>query len=168
MRLMRAGLVIAAMAMLGACANTGLRTLVKPGEGPDEFIIVPAKPLQAPADYTALPAPTPNGANLTDQQPIADATRALGGRPVGSSGSIPASDNALVNQVSRFGRDGNVRASLAAEDADFRRRRGRLTQIRIVKVDRYNQVYRNQSLDAGREVERWRRAGARTPSAPPS
>ncbi len=73
----------------------------------------------------------------------------------------------MINHASRFGRDPTIRAELAAVDEDFRRSRGRLTQIRIVPVDRYNQVYRRQALDAQREQARWRRAGARTPAAPP-
>ena len=61
-----------------------------------------------------------------------------------------------------------IRQTLAAADADFRRRKGRFTQFRIVPVDRYNQAYRGQALDAERTLARWRRAGARTPSAPPA
>lgn len=169
MRLMRASVICVAVLALSACGDTGLRLLQKPGEGPDEFRIVPGKPLEAPQDYSTLPPPTPGAGNITDAQPLQDSVAALGGRrPVDASGPIPSSDGALVNQASRFGRDANVRTELAAEDEDFRRRRSRLTQIRIVKEDRYNQIYRGQALDAGRELERWRRAGARTPSAPPS
>ena len=169
MRLMQAGIVVAALVALSACENTGLRTLSKPGEGPDEFLIVPGKPLQEPPDFSALPEPTPGGSNLTDQAPLQDGVAALGGRrPAEGAGAVPGSDAALVNRASRFGRDSNVRAELAAEDEDFRRRRGRLTQIRIVRVDRYNQVYRNQALDPQQEINRWRRAGARIPTAPPS
>lgn len=158
-----------ALSAVAACQNTGLRTLQKPGEGPDEFRIVPGKPLQTPEDFNALPTPTPGGANLTDQQPLQDGAAALGGRAgTGlATGPIPSTDAAIVNQVSRFGRDGNIRATLAAEDEDFRKRRGRLTQIRIARVDRYNDVYRREALDPFREIERWRRAGARTPTSPP-
>ncbi|MEP4196519.1 MAG: DUF3035 domain-containing protein [Aliishimia sp.] len=167
MRLMRVGLALLILATLGACAKTGLRYLPKPGEGPDEFIIVPSKPLEAPTSYSSLPAPTPGGANITDQQPLQDAIVALGGRRNVDTGTVvPSRDAALVNQVSRFGRDGNVRATLAAEDVDFRRRRGRLTRIRLARTDRYNDVYEKQALNADRELKRWRRAGARTPSAP--
>ncbi|MEM6938844.1 MAG: DUF3035 domain-containing protein [Pseudomonadota bacterium] len=152
---------------LAACANNGLRDIRPPGEGPDEFLIQPAKPLQAPTSYSELPAPTPGGANLTDQSALADGTLAFGGRPEPESAGIPARDGALVQYASRLGVAPNIRAELAVSDADFRRRRGRLTQYRLFPVDRYNEVYRRQTLDADREAIRWRRAGARTPSYAP-
>lgn len=167
MRLMQAAMILIAVTLLGACENKGLRVLVKPGEGPDEFRITPGKPLEEPQDYGALPPPTPDGSNRTDQRPLQDGAAALGGRPPAEGGAIPAADGAVVNHASRFGRDPAVRAELAAVDEDFRRRRARFTQIRIVPEDRYNQVYRREALDPQREQERWRRAGARTPSAPP-
>lgn len=167
MRLVQAALIVIAVTLVGACENKGLRSLVKPGEGPDEFRITPGQPLEQPQSYAALPPPTPEGSNRTDQLPLQESVAALGGRRPAESGAIPASDGAVVNHASRFGRDPAVRAELAAIDADFRRRRARLTQIRIVPVDRYNQVYRREALDADRERARWRRAGARTPSAPP-
>lgn len=167
MRLVQAAMILIAVTLLGACENKGLRVLVKPGEGPDEFRITPGQPLEEPQDYTALPAPAPGGANRTDQLPLQESVAALGGRRPADTGAIPAGDGAVVNHASRFGRDPGVRAELAAVDEDFRRRRARLTQIRIVPVDRYNQIYRREALDADREQRRWRQAGARTPSAPP-
>lgn len=167
MRLVQAALIVIAVSLLAACENKGLRALVKPGEGPDEFRITPGKPLEEPQSYSALPPPTPQGSNRTDQLPLQDSAAALGGRLPAQGGAIPAADGAVVNYASRFGRDPAVRAELAAVDEDFRRRRGRLTQIRIVPVDRYNQVYRREALDPQREQARWRQAGARTPSAPP-
>lgn len=167
MRLVQAGLIVTAMTLLGACENTGLRSLVKPGEGPDEFRIVPGQPLEEPPSYNNLPPPTPGGANRTDQTPLQDSAAALGGSRPAAGGSIPGADGSVVNYASRFGRDPAIRAELAAADAQFRQRRARLTQIRIVPVDRYNQVYRQQALNPDREQARWRNAGARTPSAPP-
>jgi hypothetical protein len=167
MRLMQAGMIVFACALLSACANTGLRELDKPGEGPDEFRIVPGKPLQSPEDYASLPAPTPGEGNLTDQQPLNDSVAVLGGRRPAAGGAVPSRDGAIVNHASRFGRDGSIRTQLAAEDEDFRRRRGRFTNIRIVREDNYGKVYRNELLDPRAEQRRWRRAGARTPSAPP-
>jgi hypothetical protein len=167
MRLVQAALIVIAVSLLGACENTGLRSLVKPGEGPDEFRIVPNQPLEDPPSYNALPPPTPGGANRTDQTPLQDSVAALGGSRSAAGGPIPGADGSVVNYASRFGRDPAIRSELAAVDAEFRRRRGRLTQIRIVPVDRYNQVYQQQALDPDLERARWRRAGARTPSAPP-
>lgn len=168
MRWMRAGVLVGVLCAVAACQNTALRTLDKPGEGPDEFRIVPAKPLKTPDSLSALPAPTPGGSNLTDQNPLQDSVLALGGRRSGdSAGPIPGADAGIVNQASRFGRDGSIRSTLATEDEAFRKKRGRLTQIRIAKVDRYNDVYRREALDPFREINRWRKAGARTPTSPP-
>lgn len=153
---------------LSACANQGLRQLQNPGDGPDEFGIKPTRPLEAPASYSDLPTPTPGQANLTDRSALADGTTAFGGRPEPEAGPIPASDGALVQHASRMGVSPNIRATLAEQDADFRRRQARFTQIRIVPVDRYYQAYRRQTLDAPTEAARWRRAGARTPSSPPA
>lgn len=167
MRLVQAILILLTVTLVSACENKGLRQLTKPGEGPDEFRITPGKPLEPPSDYSVLPEPVPNGVNLTDQLPLQEGVAALGGRRPADAGAVPAGDGAVVNHASRFGRSATIRSELAVADEDFRRRRGRLTQIRLVPVDRYNQVYRNQALDAKAEQLRWRRAGARTPTAPP-
>ena len=60
-----------------------------------------------------------------------------------------------------------IREELATEDARFRKNQSRFTKIRIIRVDRYNQAYRKQRLDAYKEAARWRAAGANVPSAPP-
>jgi hypothetical protein len=96
--------------------------------------------------------------------PKADAYAALGGREGG--GSSPAADSALIAHASRKGVDPNVRETMAEDDADFRRRRGRFTNIKLFKVDRYSDVYRGQATNQKRENERFRRRGVKTPSAP--
>jgi hypothetical protein len=162
-----AALVLISLALAG-CANDGLRDIRGSAMGPDEFMVQPVKPLAEPANYTDLPPPTPGQANLTDRNAIAEGIVAFGGRPEAAAGGIPASDGALVQQASRFGVAPTIRQELAETDAEFRKRRGRFTQFKIVSTDRYNQVYRGQSLDAAAEAARWRSAGARTPSAPPA
>ncbi|MCX7557964.1 DUF3035 domain-containing protein [Sulfitobacter sp. F26204] len=154
--------------VLGACANKGLRDLQNVSDGPNEFMIQPAKPLEAPANYSELPPPTPGQANLTDRSAIAEGVTAFGGRPESADAGIPASDGALVRHASRLGVTAGIRSDLAETDAQFRKRKARLTQFRIVPVDRYNQAYRRQALDADAEAARWRRAGARTPSYAPN
>lgn len=154
--------------VLGACANDGLRDIRGTSKGPDEFLIQPSKPLERPESYNALPPPTPGQANLADRNAIAEGIEAFGGRPSAASGPIPASDGALVQHASRFGVTPGVRQKLAETDADFRRRKARFTQFKIVPTDRYNQAYQGQALDAPATAARWRRAGARTPSAPPA
>lgn len=154
-------------ATVGACANTGLRDLRSNSRGPDEFIIEPKAPLQTPDDLTTLPTPTPGQGNLTDNDPLADAAVALGGRP-STATAVPATDGALVTAASRFGVTPDIRQNLAEADADFRRRQARFTQYRLFPEDRYVQAYRRERLDAESTAERWRRAGARTPSYPPN
>ncbi|MGJ8615826.1 MAG: DUF3035 domain-containing protein [Sulfitobacter sp.] len=152
---------------LAACASTGLRDLRTNSSGPDEFRVAPVKPLEAPTDYNTLPAPTPGQANLTDRSAINEGIVAFGGRPEAAGGAIPARDGALVQHASRLGVTPGVRQKLAETDAQFRKRKARFTQFRIVPTDRYSQAYRREVLNAEVEAARWRRAGARTPSSPP-
>lgn len=164
-------LILAAMG-LSACAgyerDITLRDVRSATPGPDEFSILPSKPLQAPPSLTELPPPTPGAANLTDQNPMADGLVALGGKPERlQDNGVPRGDGALVAHASRSGVDPNVRQDLAAEDEDFRRRKSRFTRIRLVRQDLYNKVYKRETLNARREWNRYRRAGVRTPTAPP-
>ena len=56
---------------------------------------------------------------------------------------------------------------LAAEDVEFRRKNnGRLLE-RLFGTNVYFRAYRKQALNQQAELERWRAAGAGTPSAPP-
>lgn len=163
-------LALAAAAMLAGCGNDDnpiLMNLRPQGNGPDEFAILPPRPLQLPEDLAALPPPTPGGTNLTDPNPKADAIVALGGNPQASNG-VPAADAALVNYASRAGVAAGIRATLATEDLEFRRdNNGRILE-RLFDVNVYFKAYRNQSLDQQSELAFWRSRGARTPSAPPS
>ena len=154
--------------LLSACANTGLRNLTNGSAGPDEFRIQPVKSLERPSDFTSLPTPTPGQTNIADRSAVNEGIVAFGGRPEQANGPIPASDGALVSHASRNGVNPNIRTELAEKDAKFRKRQARFTQFRIARVDRYKQAYRRQALDPGVEARRWRRAGARTPSAPPT
>jgi len=154
--------------LVTGCANVGLRDLKSTSSGPDEFGLKPVSSLQAPADYNDLPTPTPGGVNLTDRSAVAEGVAALGGRQGDPNGAIPARDGALVQHASRLGVASGIRQELAETDAIFRKRKARLTQYRIVPVDRYNQAYKREILDAQAEQTRWRNAGARTPSAPPA
>ncbi len=131
-------------------------------------MILPVKPLTAPQDYSTLPAPKPGRGNLTDPNPIGDATLAMGGRAEATEpGGVPATDGALVSAASRYGVEPGVRDILSEQDAKFRKRQSRMTRIRLLPVDRYEQAYRRHALEPFPETERYRRAGAGTPTAPP-
>ena len=159
----------ATLLALSACGQKTLRDLRQTGSGPDEFLVLPPKPLSEPADYSTLPVPTPGGSNLTDTDPRAEAVAALGGKPaalVPGSG-VPAGDASLVTASSRYGVRSDIRASLAAEDAALIKRKRRIGGIKIVPVDRYEQIYAKQTLDANAATEAFRRAGVATPTSPP-
>lgn len=167
-RVMMLILVLALAACGGRDKDVTLTRIKKTGDGPDEFSILPGKPLQEPADYTALPTPTPGAANLVDATPKADGVAALGGNPSALAlTSVPASDAALVNHASRHGGNAGVRQALAAEDAWIRRRHGRVNILNIGPNDDYTDAYRRQWLDSHAEQNRLRNAGVETPTAPP-
>jgi len=161
-----------ALALLAGCGSRSdepprLMNLTSAQRGPDEFSILPTQPLQAPPDFRTLPAPTPGRPNLVDADPRADAARALGGRAQAPTGQVPAADGALLARAGRFGTDPAIRETLAAEDVQHRsRNRGRPLE-RLFGTNVYAQAYEDQLLDRDAELQRWRRAGARTPTAPP-
>ncbi|MCK0167866.1 DUF3035 domain-containing protein [Jannaschia sp. S6380] len=161
----RLGIACALIVSLTACAreNPTLFNVRKADRTPDEFSILPTRPLQTPPDLAALPTPTPGGANLVDPAPKAQAIAALGGRADGGGGA----DGPLVASVSRYGVQEDIRGVLAAEDLAFRRANdGRLLE-RVFNVNVYYRAYRPQSLDQYAELYRLRRAGVRTVAAPP-
>ncbi|MFY0595397.1 MAG: DUF3035 domain-containing protein [Cognatishimia sp.] len=169
MRVSRA--VIFGFALLvSACANErGIRVLSSDDAGPDEFSIIPTKPLSQPENYASLPTPTPGGGNLTDQDPQNDAVVALGGRAQATpdTGTFASGDAALVSYAARNGSGGGIREQLAEDDEKVRGRFSRFTGWRLAKPDRYNEVYRFYHLNAYAELARWRAAGVKTPTAPP-
>ncbi|MFE3836715.1 DUF3035 domain-containing protein [Pseudogemmobacter sonorensis] len=162
--------VVAALALVGCSprGEDGAPLLMNiRSNGPDEFGILPSKPLQMPASLSELPQPTPGGSNRTDPTPEADAIAALGGRPQAAGGGVPSADAALFAHAGRFGTESGIRQTLAAEDVDWRRRNpGRLLE-RLFNVNVYHKAYEAMSLDQHAELARWRARGVRTPSAPP-
>ncbi|MEO3417067.1 DUF3035 domain-containing protein [Roseovarius sp. CAU 1744] len=170
MSLSRVLMVILMLGLVAACGNKDkkLRRIPKTGDGPDEFTIIPGKPLQAPESYSALPTPTPGGSNLTDQNPLADSAAALGGNAAAlATAGIPATDAGLVRHASRYGVTPGIRQTLSNEDAQVRRRHGRVNIFNIGPVDDYTNAYKRQWLDGDAEFRRLRRAGITVPSAPP-
>ncbi|HHC30067.1 MAG TPA: DUF3035 domain-containing protein [Rhodobacterales bacterium] len=137
-------------------------------DAPDEFSILPTKPLEAPEDYTSLPTPEPGGTNLADPQPQADAVAALGGNPDRmTSGRIYAGEQTLVSYASRYGVPANIRDMLAAEDLEWRQKHNGKLLERLFNVNVYYDSYKPQSLDQHLELDRLRAKGVWTPSAPP-
>lgn len=152
--------------VLSACGEPKLRELRAPGEGPDEFRIVPYKPLEQPENYTDLPAPS-QGANRVDQNPLSDIAAALGGQATSPTGQIPAADAGIVAYASRAGVNPNIRATLAEEDVAFRKRRARFANIKLFPEDRYETAYQRYELKPHDVANQFRRAGVAVVSAPP-
>ena len=151
--------------LLSACSSDDarLRDLYDVGTGPEEFAVLPSKPLTIPSNLKNLPVPDLAAGNLADPTPKRDLIKMLGGS-IDNSKSIPAKDKNLLKYVSRAGVDTNIREELAKEDRKFLRRMGVLTSVKLFRVDRYNQIYRKMTLSAPKELERWRSLGVRTPS----
>lgn len=160
--------VLAGFVVLTACSGGDPELMNIRSETPDEFSVLPTKPLEAPEDYTALPEPTPGGSNLADPTPKADAVAALGGNPDRlERGTIYAGEQALLAQATRYGVPADIRETLAAEDLDWRRaNNGRLLE-RMFNVNVYYSSYKPMSFDQYLELQRLRRMGVWTPSAPP-
>lgn len=168
MRKLHASLIsLAALVVLSACGDRDaapqLMNLRSDSRTPDEFAILPTAPLAQPESYAELPVPTPGGVNRTDRNPQADAVLALGGRP----GAGVGADAGLIATISRYGVGENIRATLAAEDVQFRRENDGLPVERLFNVNVYYKAYAPQALDKYRELQRLRNAGIRTPAAPP-
>ncbi len=163
-------LALLAAVGLSACTRkeTPLMNLRSGGSGPDEFAILPTKPLKMPKNLAELPLPAPGGPNLVDPTPSADAVAALGGSPKYlGSGGIPRGDRALVATAERYGIAPDIRARLEAEDREFRRTHPPRLLERWFRLTTYFKVYGPMALDRYAELERMRRAGVRTPEAPP-
>lgn len=146
--------------LLGACGggDKGLRDLRNPGNGPDEFSVLPVKPLEMPATLNTLPPPVTGAPNRVDTSPVAEGIAALGGRA-----GAGATDNALIAAASRFGVPQGTRDTVTAEDTDLRT----LASGLFRRGGRYFGAYADQALDAQAELARLRAAGVQTVTAPP-
>lgn len=170
MQAARTAMLLATFALLAACGSRDRQPelLNIRSTTPDEFAVLPTKPLETPEDFATLPEPTPGGRNLVDPTPREDAVAVLGGNPAALARTgVPAGDGGLLAYAARFGTSPAIRDELAAADLEYRRRNdGRLME-RLFNVNVYFRAYEPLSLDQHAELERWRAAGVRTPSAPP-
>ena len=135
---------------------------------PDEFSIVPFKPLEFPEGPTGLPEPAPGSANRADLTPSEDAVAALGGTKLADrDGKVPTSDHPLLINAARRGVEPNIRKELAEEDLNFRRKKDAKLLERWFNVNVYADAYRRFALDGYAEIERLRRLKIRTVEPPP-
>lgn len=160
-----AALLLCAAALAGCKGQTLAETLRSSGVGgsPDEFLVLPTKPLEMPTDLAALPPPAPGRASRADPQPEQEAVAALTGRAapagVASAGALVAA----AGPVSP-----NIRTVTATEDQVWRRENGGLLLERWAAKDDDWVIYQDMRLDAGAEFDRLRAKGLRVPAAPPA
>lgn len=161
-------LAMAGLAALSACESGDPKLMNIRSDTPDEFSVLPTKNLEAPEDYTTLPEPTPGGTNLADPTPRADAVAALGGNPDRlRSGRIYAGEQTLISYASRHGVPADIRDTLAAEDLEWRKTHNGKLLERFFNVNVYFDSYKPMALDQYLELDRLRKMGVWTPSAPP-
>lgn len=155
--------LVAALALAGCSGGLAgsLRSAGVAGK-PDEFMVLPTRPLEMPADLASLPAPQPGTPNRVDYQPRQEAIAGLSGRP-----GVPGNADGAALVVAAGPRDPNVRGALAAEDAEWRRvHRGRLLERWIIR-DPSVVSYAPMVLDVPLAFEQARAAGKAVPAASP-
>ncbi|NDR55614.1 DUF3035 domain-containing protein [Aliiruegeria sabulilitoris] len=166
----RAGGLLALCVLAAGCSRD-VSQMMYPQRGqvtPDEFAILPSKPMEMPEDLTALPPPAPLEGNRTDVNPKAEAVAALGGNPnrVETDGKL-GSDGALISQATRYGVSPEIRKELAIADLEYRKKnRGRLLE-RWLNVPTYYSAYEQQEMDQHGVLWRYRSKGVPTSAAPP-
>ncbi len=160
----RQAIAIAATMVLAGCQSGGLAGSLRGiRTTPNEFMVLPTKPLEMPTDLTSLPPPQPGTANRVDFNPKSDAIAGLTGRPA------PAGTANGAALVARAGpRDPSIRAELAAEDVVWRQTHHGLLLERWFTRDPTALVYQQMVLDAPAEYYRMRARGVQVPAAPPS
>lgn len=171
--MLRIGIVVIAALTLAACNRGGggdsnpLFNLRAAPIAPDEFLVVPQRPLDMPTDLATLPEPTPGSGNRVDIDFQGNLITALGGRTRAVSG-VPAADAALVAAVRTVsgGTDG-IRETLRAEDQAFRAARaGRIA--RLARDNAAITIYDDMLLDPLAEIARLRASGVKVPTVPPN
>lgn len=131
---------------------------------PDEFLVLPQKPLEIPEDLSVLPTPDPTAGSRVEIDPHAGAKRALGGTGGGYKAS--GADNTVLAAARSRPISPNIRQELRAEDAKKRARPGGFIGFfDLFRVTpREQTIYNDEKLDARDELIKRRAQGVRTPS----
>lgn len=130
---------------------------------PNEFAVLPKKPLVLPDDLDTLPEPAPGTTSLADLTPNADAIAAVGGQS--NRGAPVASDRALLAATGVGA--GGIRRLLAAEDEEYRAGNPGYLLDRLLGLVGDGEIYSAYVLDAEAELLRLRARGIRVPQLPP-
>ncbi|WP_111429012.1 DUF3035 domain-containing protein [Rhodobacteraceae bacterium DSL-40] len=159
-------LLPAALALAGCTGNRSLAGILRNSgvtSTPDEFMVLPTRPLEIPQNLAELPPPTPGQPNRVDYQPQRIAVAGLTGReaPPGTASAAPL--------LARMGPiDPQIRAKLAVEDADYRSVSHGLFFERMFSRDKLEMMYRPMILDPGPVYEEMRARGVKVSTPPPS
>ncbi len=163
-------LVLAMIASLSACSRDGsarnaLAGLRQSAIAPDEFLVVPQKPLETPSNLSTLPTPAPGQANRVTIDFEQNLLQALGGRGAGS-GRVTSSEAAFIKAArGSVGVTENIRDVLRAEDLAFREaHKGQIE--RLARQREAASVYDVMLLDPLAEVRRLRSLGIKAPTVP--
>lgn len=153
--------------ILGGCSDGGVAGALRSSgvtSTPDEFLVLPTRPLEMPDNLAALPVPTPGQPSRVEYQPEAVAVAGLTGQEVSAR---TASGAALLARAGVASNDPLIRQRLAEEDAAYRaNHRGRLLE-RVFTPNRETLVYREMILDPGATYEAMRARGISVPAPPP-
>jgi hypothetical protein len=165
-RLNTATLALAGALALAGCAEGGLGTYLRDSgiaQTPDEFMVLPTRPLEMPANLSALPPPTPGAPNRVDYQPNAEAVAGLTGR----QGTARTADGGAIVARTGAGSPG-IRQVVAIENAEYAADNpGKLLE-RWFSRDQTALTYRGQTLDAASNFEAMRAQGVGVPMPPPA
>jgi Protein of unknown function (DUF3035) len=131
---------------------------------PDEFLVLPTRPLEIPDNLASLPPPTPGAPSRVEYQPESIAVTGL----TGQEGQVrAASGAALLARAGAASNDPQIRARLAQEDAEYRASHGGRLLERLFARDQEALVYRDMTLNAPAVYEQMRARGVQLPAPPP-
>ncbi len=155
---------------MSACSGTQdlKRAIGVTLESPDAFNVYPRRPLEMPADLSALPPPRPGAPSRLDPQPEAEAQAALSnaGTPVAARTAPSTGELALIEGAGAA--DPDIRAALASEPETTESPYGLSSFFGIAVPDyKVSDGRSSPVLDPRDEAERIQQTGAATPNPPP-
>lgn len=165
---MRKIAILASLSVLAACSSDAPPVTLAEASiangAPDEFLVLPQRPLEMPDDLETLPEPDLEAGTRVAIDPIAEAKRAVGG--TGGSTRATATDQAMLAAARTVGVNPNIRAELRAEtEAKIARPGGLAGFLDIFRIsDRKKTAFDDQRLDALGELKRRQAQDVRTPA----
>lgn len=156
--------ILAATVLVSACDTRNFGNARS--KGPDEFSVVPTKPLEQPESYNILPEPTPGQANRVDINPGEEAVEALGGNPeLLNDGRLRSGEQGLVATASRYGVDPDIRKKAEKDDEVLRKKKPQRLLERWAGTG-FLRSYKDELLDPETEATRLKRRGIKVTEPP--